>query len=130
MYKYPIEHRWWWLHYYLMALHLQFISSQQAIAPKWQKCHANFWLLILSIWLLQDDIETIGLLYDSFLSKFPLCYGYWRRYVAEVARLCPIDKVIEVFEQAVESATYSVDMWVDYCSFGMLAFEDAYDVRR
>lgn len=77
-----------------------------------------------------DDIETIGLLYDSFLSKFPLCYGYWRRYVAEVARLCPIDKVIEVFERAVESATYSVDMWVDYCSFGMLAFEDAYDVRR
>ncbi|KAM3748551.1 hypothetical protein ACB098_05G117700 [Castanea mollissima] len=26
-----------------------------------------------------DDLKKICLVYDSFLSEFPLCYGYWRR---------------------------------------------------
>lgn len=45
-------------------------------------------------------------------------------------RLCSIEKVVDVFEQAVLSATYSVDVWVEYCHFSMLAFEDPDDVRR
>ncbi|XP_057419646.1 pre-mRNA-processing factor 39-2 isoform X2 [Lotus japonicus] len=77
-----------------------------------------------------DNVEKICLVYDHFLSKFPLCYGYWRKYAAHMARLCPADKVVEVFEQAVLAATYSVGMWVDYCSFGMLAFEEPSDIRR
>ncbi|GAV79580.1 hypothetical protein CFOL_v3_23045 [Cephalotus follicularis] len=77
-----------------------------------------------------DDLEKICLVYDSFLSEFPLCHGYWRKYADHKARLCTIDKVVEVFERAVQSATYSVGLWVDYCSFSMLVFEDPNDVRR
>ncbi|XP_059669215.1 pre-mRNA-processing factor 39-2 isoform X2 [Cornus florida] len=77
-----------------------------------------------------DNIETICLAYDSFLSKFPLCHGYWRKYANHKIRLCTVDKVVKIFERAVESATYSVGVWVDYCSFGMSVFEDPFDVRR
>ncbi|KAG7963586.1 hypothetical protein I3843_09G125000 [Carya illinoinensis] len=77
-----------------------------------------------------DDIEKICSVYDSFLSEFPLCYGYWRKYADHKTRLCTIDKVFEIFERAVQSATYSVGMWVDYCSFSMSAFEDPSDIRR
>ncbi|KAH9749291.1 tetratricopeptide repeat (TPR)-like superfamily protein [Citrus sinensis] len=76
-----------------------------------------------------DDIEMIGLVYDSFLAEFPLCYGYWRKYADHKARLCSIDKVVEVFERAVQSATYSVDVWFHYCSLSMSTFEDPNDVR-
>ncbi|XP_048230542.1 pre-mRNA-processing factor 39-2 isoform X3 [Ricinus communis] len=76
-----------------------------------------------------DSIEDIRLVYDSFLSEFPLCYGYWRKYVNHNIRLSTIDKVVQVFERAVLSATYSVDLWVDYCDFGTLSFEDPSDVR-
>lgn len=72
----------------------------------------------------------IGLVYDSFLAEFPLCYGYWRKYADHKARLCSIDKVVEVFERAVQSATYSVDVWFHYCSLSMSTFEDPNDVRR
>ncbi|KAF6175092.1 hypothetical protein GIB67_039005 [Kingdonia uniflora] len=77
-----------------------------------------------------DDIEKISLVYDSFLSEFPLCYGYWKKFAGHKARLCTVGKVVEVYEQAVRSATYSVDLWVDYCSFSMLLFEDPVDIRR
>ncbi|KAF8018922.1 hypothetical protein BT93_H3728 [Corymbia citriodora subsp. variegata] len=77
-----------------------------------------------------DDIEKLCLVYDSFLCEFPLCHGYWRKYADHKMRLCSIEKVVDVFEQAVLSATYSVDVWVEYCHFSMLAFEDPDDVRR
>ncbi|WJX47347.1 hypothetical protein P8452_34048 [Trifolium repens] len=77
-----------------------------------------------------DNVEKICLVYNHFLSEFPLCHGYWRKYAAHMIRLCTMEKVVEVFEQAVSAATYSVGMWVDYCSFGMSSFEDASDIRR
>ncbi|EOY27807.1 hypothetical protein QUC31_012696 [Theobroma cacao] len=77
-----------------------------------------------------DEIEKICLVYDSFLFEFPLCYGYWRKYADHVIRLCTIDKAVEVFERAVQSATYSVGVWVDYCGFAISVFEDANDIRR
>ncbi|PQQ01589.1 uncharacterized protein Pyn_33189 [Prunus yedoensis var. nudiflora] len=77
-----------------------------------------------------DDVEKISSVYDSFLSEFPLCHGYWRRYADHKARLCSVDKVVHVFERAVQSATYSVPLWVDYCNFAMAAFEDPADIRR
>lgn len=79
---------------------------------------------------MQDVIEKISLVYDSFLSEFPLCHGYWRKYAAHKTRLCSVDTVVDVFEQAVQSATYSVGIWVDYCSFSISAFEDPSDVSR
>lgn len=79
---------------------------------------------------MQNDIERIASGYDAFLFEFPLCYGYWKKYADHRARLCPIDKVVEVYEQAVQSAIYSVGIWVNYCSFAMLSFEDPVDIRR
>ncbi|PSS02958.1 Pre-mRNA-processing factor like [Actinidia chinensis var. chinensis] len=77
-----------------------------------------------------ENIERICSVYDSFLSEFPLCHGYWRKYAAHKAHLCTLDKVVEIFERAVQSATYCVGVWVEYCSFGMLAYKDPSDVRR
>lgn len=80
--------------------------------------------------LFHDEIEKICLVYDSFLSEFPLCYGYWRKYADHMTRLCVIDEAVEVFERAVQSATFCVGVWVDYCGFAISVFEDANDIRR
>lgn len=77
-----------------------------------------------------DDIEKLSLVYDSFLSEFPLCCGYWRKYVTHKARLSCVEEVVKVYEKSVESASFSVDIWVDYCSFAISVFEDPFDVSR
>ncbi|XP_024963476.1 uncharacterized protein LOC112503718 isoform X2 [Cynara cardunculus var. scolymus] len=77
-----------------------------------------------------DNIKAISSVYESFLSLFPLCHGYWKKYADHQARLCTMEKAVEIFEQAVQSATYSVGLWVDYCSFSILAFADPSDIRR
>ncbi|KAH7839009.1 hypothetical protein Vadar_033672 [Vaccinium darrowii] len=77
-----------------------------------------------------DNIEKICSVYDSFLSVFPLCHGYWRKFAAHKAHLCSVEEVVETFERAVRCATYCVGVWVEYCSFSMVAYEDPSDVRR
>ncbi|CAJ1938427.1 unnamed protein product [Sphenostylis stenocarpa] len=91
----------------------------------------NEWISLISEIekLYPEDEEKICLVYNHFLSKFPLCHGYWRKYAAHMTCLSTADKVVEVFEKAVLAATYSVAVWFDYVSFGMSAFEDPSDIR-
>ncbi|KAH9733181.1 pentatricopeptide repeat-containing protein [Citrus sinensis] len=58
-----------------------------------------------------DDTEMIRLVYNSFLADFHLCYGYWRKACCAL-----LTRVVEVFEQSMQSATYSSDVWFHYCN--------------
>lgn len=80
--------------------------------------------------LLKDNILKIRRVYDSFLAEFPLCYGYWKKYADHEARLGTIDKVVEVYERAVQGVTYSVDIWLHYCIFAISTYGDPDTVRR
>ncbi|XP_054806483.1 pre-mRNA-processing factor 39-1-like isoform X2 [Prosopis cineraria] len=78
----------------------------------------------------ENNILKIRKVYDAFLAEFPLCYGYWKKYADHEARLGSIDKVVEVYERAVQGVTYSVDMWLHYCIFAITTYGDPDTVRR
>lgn len=61
---------------------------------------------------LQGDIEKSRTVCDEFLSKYPLCYGYWQQYATAEAQHGDRAKV--VYEQAVASTPYSPDIWGYY----------------
>lgn len=69
-------------------------------------------------------------MYDAFLAEFPLCYGYWKKYADHEARFGDINKVVEVYERAVQGVTYSVDIWLHYCGFTITTYGDPDTVRR
>jgi pre-mRNA-processing factor 39 len=77
----------------------------------------------------EDNIEKIRKVYDTFLAEFPLCYGYWKKYADHEARLGNMDKVVEVYERAVQGVTYSVDIWLHYCIFAISTYGDPDTVR-
>ncbi|CAL0310404.1 unnamed protein product [Lupinus luteus] len=78
----------------------------------------------------EDNILKIRRVYDAFLEEFPLCYGYWKKYADHEARFGSVDKVVEVYERAVQGVTYSVDMWLHYCIFAISTYGDPETVRR
>uniref|UniRef100_A0A803M969 Pre-mRNA-processing factor 39 n=1 Tax=Chenopodium quinoa TaxID=63459 RepID=A0A803M969_CHEQI len=78
----------------------------------------------------QDNILKIRKVYDAFLAEFPLCYGYWKKYADHEARFGDINKVVEVYERAVQGVTYSVDIWLHYCVFTITTYGDPDTVRR
>ncbi|KAI4364099.1 hypothetical protein MLD38_020236 [Melastoma candidum] len=77
----------------------------------------------------EGNILKIRRAYDAFLAEFPLCYGYWKKY-AEHEASGSTEKAIEVYERAVLSVTYSVDIWLYYCRFVITKYEDPEVIRR
>ncbi|XVF81058.1 hypothetical protein PTKIN_Ptkin15bG0125900 [Pterospermum kingtungense] len=78
----------------------------------------------------ENNILKIRKVYDAFLAEFPLCYGYWKKYADHEARIGSMDKVVEVYERAVQAVTYSVDIWVLYCAFAIETYGDSETIRR
>ncbi|XVF32328.1 hypothetical protein REPUB_Repub17cG0072300 [Reevesia pubescens] len=78
----------------------------------------------------ENNILKIRKIYDAFLAEFPLCYGYWKKYADHEARIGSMDKVVEVYERAVQGVTYSVDIWVLYCAFSIETYGDPETIRR
>ncbi|KAF7804603.1 Pre-mRNA-processing factor 39 [Senna tora] len=78
----------------------------------------------------EDNILKIRKVYDAFLAEFPLCYGYWKKYADHETRFGSIDKVVEVYERAIQGVTYSVDIWLHYCIFAIGTYGDPETVRR
>ncbi|XP_016466924.1 pre-mRNA-processing factor 39-1 [Nicotiana tabacum] len=78
----------------------------------------------------EGNILKIRKVYDAFLAEFPLCYGYWKKYADHETRLGSVDKVVEVYERAVQGVTYSVDMWLHYCVFAISTYGDPDTIRR
>ncbi|XWS31371.1 hypothetical protein CRYUN_Cryun23aG0070500 [Craigia yunnanensis] len=68
-------------------------------------------LMFTSTPCMQNNILKIRKVYDAFLADFPFCYGYWKKYADHEARIGSMDKVVEVYERAVQGVTYSVDIW-------------------
>ncbi|KAK2651912.1 hypothetical protein Ddye_011768 [Dipteronia dyeriana] len=80
--------------------------------------------------LAEDIIVKIRRVYDAFFAEFPLCYGYWKKYADHEARVGSMDKVVEVYERAVQGVTYSVDIWLHYCIFTINTYGDPDTIRR
>lgn len=78
----------------------------------------------------QGSIVKIEKAYDVFLGEFPLCYGYWKKYADHETKLGSPEKTVDVYERAVKSVTYSVDIWMHYCAYAMEKFDSPENTRR
>ncbi|XP_061900183.1 pre-mRNA-processing factor 39 isoform X1 [Entelurus aequoreus] len=58
----------------------------------------------------------------AFLARYPLCYGYWKKYADLERRAGNNDKALEVCVQGLQAIPLSVDLWIHYINLllGML----------
>jgi pre-mRNA-processing factor 39 len=86
-----------------------------------------------------ENANGLRQVYDSFLEKFPLCFGYWKKYAdaentisgPDIAEKVPLrstaillpqaqqahSPLLQVFERGVAAIENSVDLWAHYCDF-------------
>jgi pre-mRNA-processing factor 39 len=62
-------------------------------------------------------ITTLRDVYDRFLAKFPLFFGYWKKYADLEFSIAGTEAAEMVYERGVASITNSADLWMNYCSF-------------
>jgi pre-mRNA-processing factor 39 len=64
-------------------------------------------------------IELVRNAYDCFLQKFPLFFGYWKKYADLEFAIGGTETAEMVYERGVCAVTTSVDLWANYCTFKM-----------
>ncbi|KAL8723703.1 MAG: hypothetical protein Q9181_007216 [Wetmoreana brouardii] len=69
-------------------------------------------------------------IYDRFLAKFPLLFGYWKKYADLEFSIAGTEAAELVYERGVASITNSVDLWTNYCSFKVETSHDPDLIRE
>ncbi|KAG5929730.1 hypothetical protein E4U42_004889 [Claviceps africana] len=75
-------------------------------------------------------LSTFRDAYDRFLHKFPLLFGYWKKYADLEFNIAGPESAEMVYERGCANITNSVDLWTEYCSFKMDTTHDPQIVRE
>ncbi|PHH87869.1 hypothetical protein CDD83_8296 [Cordyceps sp. RAO-2017] len=67
--------------------------------------------------------------YDRFLAKYPLFFGYWKKYAELEFNIAGTESAEMVYERGCSCVTHSVDLWTEYCRFKMDTTHDPDIVR-
>ncbi|GIZ49151.1 hypothetical protein CKM354_001218700 [Cercospora kikuchii] len=68
--------------------------------------------------------------YDRFLARFPLFFGYWKKYADLEFSIAGTESAEMVYERGVASIGLSVDLWANYCAFKVETSHDADVIRE
>ncbi|KAI0203996.1 pre-mRNA-processing factor 39 [Astrocystis sublimbata] len=75
-------------------------------------------------------LATLRDAYDRFLLKFPLLFGYWKKYADLEFNISGPESAEMIYERGCASIKNCVDLWASYCSFKMETTHDPYLVRK
>ncbi|KAJ5997241.1 hypothetical protein N7499_006451 [Penicillium canescens] len=75
-------------------------------------------------------ITTMRAVYDRFLAKFPLLFGYWKKYADLEFSINGTEAAEMVYERGIASISSSVDLWTNFCSFKAETSHDADVIRE
>ncbi|KAI7898950.1 uncharacterized protein BX663DRAFT_441902 [Cokeromyces recurvatus] len=64
-----------------------------------------------------ENITRLENVYDSFLAKFPLCFGYWKKYADWELTIRGDESAEKIFERGVVAIQNSIDLWNQYIDF-------------
>lgn len=74
------------------------------------------WLLLIKLVEESGPVDRLQVLYSSFLSEFPLCWGFWKR-LAELEGRGPQGPraALATYERAALCCGQCVDLWLNFC---------------
>lgn len=70
-------------------------------------------------WLCEDNPESITNRYEMLVTEFPASSAYWIEYAKHLFRIRQIEDVMTVYQRAAATVPYSVDFWLQYCTFAV-----------
>lgn len=88
------------------------------------------WTYLLQYVDQENHVEAAEEAYSAFLSHYPYCYGYWRKYADYEKKKGTRAKCEEIFHQGLKAIPISVDLWVHYLNYCRVEHEHQPDFIR
>lgn len=76
-----------------------------------------------------QHVAVVRSVYDRFLGRFPLFFGYWKKYADLEFLLAGAAAAEHVYERGVAACPMSVDLWTQYAAFKMDTSHDPEEIR-
>uniref|UniRef100_A0A3B4GBM1 Pre-mRNA-processing factor 39-like n=1 Tax=Pundamilia nyererei TaxID=303518 RepID=A0A3B4GBM1_9CICH len=85
----------------------------------WKAAHDNpqdftSWTDLLQYCEQEGHVTSSRRALEAFLVRYPLCYGYWKKFADLERRVGLNDKAEEVCIQGLQAIPLSVDLWIHY----------------
>ncbi|XP_029468338.1 uncharacterized protein LOC115097047 isoform X2 [Rhinatrema bivittatum] len=80
-------------------------------------CDFAVWTELLQYVEQENDIYAVRRAFDAFLSHYPYCYGYWKKYADLERRFDCLQESGEVFERGLQATPLSLDLWIHFITF-------------
>ncbi|KAI9253174.1 hypothetical protein BY458DRAFT_443358 [Sporodiniella umbellata] len=77
-----------------------------------------------------EHVTNLELVYDQFLAKFPLCFGYWKKYADWEGKLNGAQGAEKTFERGLAAIHNSIDLWNQYLDFKMTHSVDNEEIEN
>ncbi|CAG8740784.1 10381_t:CDS:10, partial [Funneliformis caledonium] len=77
-----------------------------------------------------ENITNMREVFDQFLAKFPLCFGYWKKYADFEFTIQGPTEAEKIYERGVAAIANSVDLWTQYCAFRIEHYPDDLEAIR
>ncbi|XP_075426044.1 pre-mRNA-processing factor 39-like isoform X2 [Ascaphus truei] len=74
----------------------------------------NIWIKLLEFVEKENCLIAGRKAYDAFLTRFPYCYGYWKKYADAEHHFKNEVETGEVYSRALQSFPLCVDLWIQY----------------
>ncbi|XP_069772450.1 pre-mRNA-processing factor 39 isoform X3 [Narcine bancroftii] len=75
------------------------------------------WTYLLQYVEQENHILAARKAFDHFLSRYPYCYGYWKKYADLEWRHDNVTEADEVYREGLQAIPLSVDLWLHYINF-------------
>ncbi|XP_038643377.1 mucin-17-like [Scyliorhinus canicula] len=75
------------------------------------------WTYILQYVEQENHVWAVRKAFDAFFTRYPYCYGYWKKYADIEKRLGFTKEAEEVYQRGLQSIPLSVDLWVHYITY-------------
>ncbi|VDL75466.1 unnamed protein product [Nippostrongylus brasiliensis] len=86
-------------------------------ALKSQPDNFDAWIILLTQADQSNDVRLARDMYDRFLSKYPYCYGFWKKYADMERRHQHFSDALSVWERGILAIPLSIDLWLGFLSF-------------
>jgi len=75
------------------------------------------WTYLLQFVDSKNIVEQGREAYNSFLHRYPFCYGYWKKFADFEKRNGSPETCEAVFSRGMEAIPFSVDLWIHYINY-------------
>ncbi|KAK6481532.1 pre-mRNA-processing factor 39-like [Huso huso] len=75
------------------------------------------WTYLLQYVEQENHLVASRKAFDAFFSRYPYCYGYWKKYADLEKRHGNIKRAEEAYRQGLQEIPLSVDLWIHYINF-------------